>query len=173
MQYMRIPITVHIAEQFGYDRDQNGYARVEFLVDSTKMGKFVSFMAESVNDCEINRPLILKKESLFDRLRQNDIQQLSASKNPESYIKLLTRLSRCAKRWSSNDSFLLEHDIVEYQWEPFELPTHTPEVWLMTQCSKIRSLGLCYRVGSKTPPVSILNSMGIELKNYAIEKQIL
>ena len=173
MLYMRIPITEHMAEKLGYERDDDGFANVDLLLDPSKMGKFVTFVAENVHDCETDLPLIISKENLFDRLRGNDLAQLSAATTPDHYIKMLTRMTRGVKHWRDSTEILLHHDIIEYQWEPLEIPTMTPEIWLMTQCSKIRSIGLCYRVGKATPPESILNSMGMALKNYAIQNELL
>ena len=173
MRYMRIPISVFMAEKLGYERDDDGFANVDLILDPSKMGKFVAFVAEKVNDCETDLPLIISKENLFGRLRDNDLAQLGTATHPEHYVKMLTRLSRGSKHWRENTDVLMHHDIIEYQWEPLEIPTMTPEIWLMTQCSKIRSLGLCYRVGNETPPDSILDSMGKTLKAYAIQNDLL
>ena len=187
---MRIPISSIMAGRIGVERDVDGFATVRMLLDPDKMGKFVSFVADAVTDCEADIPLILTRENMFDRVKENDLFQLGQVTDPLTYARLLRRLARSADYWNKNVTgyddhwkpaqtpppgsltrleIMEKHFLVRFQWEPLDLITMTPEVWLMTQCSKMRQLGLIYSIGTHTPPLGVMESMGSKLVALAIE----
>jgi len=181
---MRIPISSLIAARIGVERDVDGFATVRMLLDADKMGKFVTFVADTVTDCEVDIPLILTRENMFDRMKENDLLQLGATSDPLEYSRMLRRLSRSADYWNKTTVDAMENDytrldvmekhfLISYQWEPWELVTMTPEVWLMTQCSRMRQMGLIYAIGDHTPPLGVMESMGTKLVALARENGLL
>ncbi len=183
MRQIRLPISELMAERIGVDRDAGGYSTVRMIFDPAKMGKFVTFVADHLQDCETDIPHILTRDTMFTRMRDNDLVQLRMVSEPADYARLIQRLSRSANYWTKNlpasdgsspsrIDVLEGHFLIKYAWEPLDLVTMTPEVWLMTQCQKMRHLGLIYRLGEHIPPTGVMESMGHNLLHLARQKSL-